>query len=357
MKFGQWLGFISLILALGVLWEIRQLLLLVFTAIVIATALNRLVRHIQQFGIKRQVAVVITLSLGVLLALLFVLLVVPPFIDQFLELLDRVPIAFNRLRLELMALEQKLPPSLPPPPSFNELLAQLEPLSAIAFFQNSLGTLLNSIGTLLQLLLILVLTLMMLANPLQYRQALLKLLPSFYRRRADYILSESEVALGNWLGGMAINCTFIGISSGLGLLFFQVKLVLVHALIAGVFNFIPNIGPAASAIFPVAIALLDAPWKVAAVLIWYVFIQNVESYWLSPMVMASKVSLLPAVTLTSQIFFARSFGLLGLILALPLAVVAKTWIEEVLLNDILDRWIHPENFSTPAPSSPPGLGK
>ena len=97
-------------------------------------------------------------------------------------------------------------------------------------------------------------------------------------------------------------------------------------------------GPATSVVFPLMVALLDEPWKIWAILIWYFIIQNIESYWLPPTVMAKQVSLLPAVTLMAQIFFARTFGILGLLLALPLAVVAKTWIEEVLFKDILDPW-------------------
>jgi predicted PurR-regulated permease PerM len=86
------------------------------------------------------------------------------------------------------------------------------------------------------------------------------------------------------------------------------------------------------------IALLDEPWKIWAVLVLYFIIQNIESYWLTPIVMAKQVSLLPAVTLIAQIFFATTFGLLGLLLALPLTVVVKTWVEEAIFKDILDRW-------------------
>jgi predicted PurR-regulated permease PerM len=57
--------------------------------------------------------------------------------------------------------------------------------------------------------------------------------------------------------------------------------------------------------------------------------------------MAKQVSLLPAITLTVQIFFASFFGFLGLLIALPLAVVAKVWLETVLIHDILDRWQRP----------------
>jgi predicted PurR-regulated permease PerM len=123
-----------------------------------------------------------------------------------------------------------------------------------------------------------------------------------------------------------------------GLAMLQVKLVLVHALLAGVLNFIPNIGPTLSVVFPISVVLLDSPWKIGPILLWYFVIQTIESYWLTPTVMAKQVSLLPAVTLMAQLFFASIFGVLGLLLALPLTVVAKIWVEEILFKDILDCW-------------------
>ena len=72
-------------------------------------------------------------------------------------------------------------------------------------------------------------------------------------------------------------------------------------------------------------------------MILYLIVQNLESYWFSPMIMQQQVSLLPAATLIAQLFFATFFGLLGLILALPLAVITKTWLEEAWIKDILDQ--------------------
>lgn len=342
MNFGQWFGFSILLVSIYVLWQIRNLLLLVFTAVVLATALNRLVKWLQKFKIKRFFALIITVSLCLILLVIFVWLVVPPFIEQFRRLLELLPAVWSKIDWEIEALSQRLPEFLPQMPTRKELIAQLPPLQQI--INNFIAFFSDSLTILLQLLLVVVLTLMMLANPPRYRKAFLTLFPSFYRRRADEILSQSEIALGNWLTGIAFNCLFIGIFSGIGLAILQVRLVLVHALLAGVFNFIPNIGPAASFIFPAMIAVLEAPWKVLAVLIWYIIIQNIETYWLSPTVMAKQVSLLPAVTLTAQLFFARMFGLLGLILALPLTVVAKTWIEEALFKDFLDKWNSPLKF-------------
>jgi predicted PurR-regulated permease PerM len=341
VNFGQWIGFLSILLSLGILWEVRELLLLVFTAVIFATALNRLVRYWVRLGIRRNWAIAVTIFLSLSIIILFFGLMIPPFIEQFKKLLELLPSVWERVRFDLMRLRQEQLQFdwLPLPPTLADLIQQLEPLSTYStyLFRNFFAVFSNSVTAILQLLLVIVLTIMLLIHPLSYRHAVIKLFPSFYRRRVDEILSLSEVALANWLAGIVITSILIGILSGIGLWILQIKLVLVHAILAGLLNFIPNIGPAASVIFPSMVSLLDAPWKVLAIMIWYFIIQNIESYLLTPTVMAKQVSLLPAVTLMAQIFFAQMFGLLGLLLALPLTVVAKTWIEEVLFKDILDR--------------------
>jgi predicted PurR-regulated permease PerM len=338
MSLGQWLGFLIFICSLYILWQIKDLLLLIFTSIIFTTALNRLVRFLnQKFGIRRKLGIVIVLMLVFLLFSLFFFLIIPPFVEQFQELISLLPEIGEKLRNQLVQLRSQYFEWLPPIPTSSVLIKQIQPLGT-AVFQNFWSFFSNTFYVLLQLLLIFVITCMMLVNPQQYRMAFIKLFPSFYRKRTDYILTECEVALGNWLAGITINCLFIASLSGLGLWVLQVNLVLAHALLAGLLNFIPNIGPTASVIFPTMIALIDAPWKIPAIILWYFFVQNVESYWLTPTVMAKQVSLLPAVTLTAQIIFTTIFGLLGLLLALPLTVVTKIWVEELLFKDILDQW-------------------
>ncbi|NCS29154.1 MAG: AI-2E family transporter [Microcystis aeruginosa F13-15] len=345
MKFGQWLGFICLIMALYVLWQIRQLLLLIFMAIVFTVALNRCVKGLQRLGIKRGLAILITLLTSLAIVILFFIIIVPPFIEQFQKLIELLPQAWDLVRNNSIQWRQQFQFDwLPSLPNLTDLFQQLQPLGTFVF-SNFFTFFSNSVAAILQLLFVLVLAIMMLANPQPYRQAFLKLFPNFYRRRAEEILTLSEVGLGNWLLGIAISSTMVGLFSGFGLFVLQINLVLVHAILAGLLNFIPNIGPTASVIFPILIAVIDAPWKIVAILILYFIIQNVESYWLTPTVMAKQVSLLPAITLIAQIFFAQMFGILGLLLALPLTVVVKTWLDELLFKDILDQWDQVHNKS------------
>lgn len=355
MKLGDWVALFCLAIALVILWQFRQILLLLFTSIVLAIALNSLVRWLQKFGLERGKAVMLALTLVVLFGILFFSLVMPPFLNQFEQLIQLVPIGYEQFIRWIDAYLNNPPGWMPEInlelPNVPQLARQVGPLA-----QNILGNFFtffnSSIGILLQLLLIVVFTLMLLANPLSYRRVAVRLFPSFYRRRADEIFSLCEIALLQWMGGIAINSVFIATLSGIGLLLLGINFVLAHALLAGIFNLVPNIGPTASVIFPVSVALLDNPWKALAVIVLYIVIQNVESYWFSPMIMQKQVSLLPAATLVAQLFFARFLGLAGLVLALPLAVVTKTWIEEAILKDILDQWAGAEAVLEPAEIPP-----
>ncbi|MBD0346902.1 MAG: AI-2E family transporter, partial [Coleofasciculus sp. Co-bin14] len=294
--------------------------------------------------IKRGFAVLLSvfLLLGVLVGFFF--LIVPPFIDQFQQLSKLVPKGIDRFNIWFEELQVRISPHLMQYlPSIDQLIQQLQPLAnrllggGFSFFSNSVNVIVN-------VLLVLILTLMLLADPAPYRRSFIRVFPSFYRRRVDEILKECDIALRGWVIGILFNMFIVASLSFVGLLVLKIPLALAQAALAGIFTFIPNIGPALSVIPPMAIALLDSPFKSIAVLILYILIQQVETNLLTPYVMAQQVSLLPAVTLMAQVFFATFFGFLGLLLALPLTVIAQVWLKEVIIKDILDQWQqHHEN--------------
>ena len=354
MNFGKWIGFIALIISLYILWQIRQLVLLLFAAVIFANALNLLVKQYYRWGeklfvrlgrlnwtMKRGYAVLLSIFTLFVLLWVFFSLIVPPFISQFEELALLLPKGIEQLINWLDDLKDSLSPSLKDAfPDWNQqLIAQVQPLlnellnQGWSFFSGGVGIILN-------LLLLLVLTLMLLADPQPYRHGFIRLFPSFYRCRIDDILVLCDQSLQGWLIGLFFNITIVSALSFISLLILGIPLALSQAMLAGIFAFIPNIGPALSVVPPMAIALLEEPWKVWVVLLVYIGIQQIEGNVLTPLVMAQQVSLLPAVTLLAQVFFATFFGFLGLFLSLPLTVVGQVWVKEVLIKDILDRWNH-----------------
>jgi predicted PurR-regulated permease PerM len=344
VNLGQWIGFLSLLISLYILWQIRQVLLLVFAAVVLATALNRLARYLQKFHIKRGWAVLISITLLFVILTGFFWLIVPPFAEQFQQLIQLLQLGIEELNNWLDRFRTRVPRDLKQYlPDLDTITGQF-PALINQLFERAGNVVSGTLGVMLSSLLVVVLSLMFLVNPAAYRRAFVRLFPSFYRRRVEGILDRCEVALGGWLVGILFNMLVIATFSWLGLTILGVRLSLANGILAGILTFIPNIGPGLSVIPPMAIALLDAPWKTLAVLILYIFIQQAESNFLTPYVMAEQVSLLPAVTLLAQVFFVTFFGFLGLFLALPLTVVAQVWLQEVLIKDILDRWNKPPQF-------------
>ena len=338
MNLGQWIGLIAIVLSLYILWQIREVLLLMFAAVVLATTLNRLAKRFQRFGMKRGFAVLLVVAIFFAGVVGFFWLIVPPFAQQFQELTNQVPKGFERFNGWLDALRTRIPNQLVPYiPDINSLIQQVQPF-VNRLLGNSFAFVSGSLEVVLKILLVLVLTGMMLADPVAYRKVFVRLFPSFYRRRVDGILDKCEVSLEGWITGAFIAICVVGVMSLIGLSILHVKAALALAVLAGFFNLIPNLGPTMSVIPAMAIAFLDEPWKAIAVLILYFIIQQVESNFITPVVMAHQVSLLPAITLIAQLFFVTFFGFLGLFLALPLTVVAKIWLQEVLIKDVLDEW-------------------
>ena len=344
MKFGQWLGLIATAAALLLLWSLRDVVIHLFAAIVVAMALCTLVGVVRdRLRCSRPLALLLSLFGLVVLLAVALAAVVPPFVQQFEQLLMQLPAAATKA---LTLLRQGMDQS-------SQMLYGKEALNWLRqswgasssggeavgqSLQGLLGLAGNLGSGLIQLLFVVAVALMIAVQPIAYREVAVLLVPSFYRRRAREVLLHCGAALSSWMGGVLISSLCVAVLAGIGLSLLGVKLVVANALLAGMLNIIPNVGPTLSTIFPMSVALLVSPWKALAVLGLYVVVQHLESYVITPSVMHHQVKLLPGLTLTAQFVFTVLFGPLGLLLALPLAVCLQVVIREVLIHDVLDPW-------------------
>jgi predicted PurR-regulated permease PerM len=349
MKFGKSIGLIVLVISAIFLWHIRVIVLLGFLSVVLATLLNRLVRLFTRWRLRRGWAIVLTLLLIAGLATGILTIAVPPFVKQVQQWLNQAPTELSQIRSWIEQLDQQVPIEL------SEIGEQLDtfvadiPRVVRGIFDNFFLLFKGTLSFLVNSLLVLAATILLLANPKTYRSALIKLFPQFYRPRIQEILNGCEASLVGWGAGILFNMAVITVMSFLGLVLIGVQLPIANAAIAGLLTFIPNVGPVLSVVPPTVLALLESPWKAVAVVILYIVIQQVESNFLTPLVMNHQVSLLPAVTLLSQLVFGLLFGLLGLFLALPILVVGQVWLEEVLIKDIMDQWQRPQRSPRRSP--------
>jgi len=333
---------VVILITLLIVWTLRDFLLLIICSLVISNIVCNLCNQIQK-GLKIPRSISLFLVLAVISVIIFTIfiLVLPPFIKEFNEILVDIPNGLSKINILINTNLNKFNSLFYGEQSENVIdifslinnVVTIPDASTIAkAIQESFKNLINIAGNLgsglLKLIFVLAVSLMISIEPKQYKENLLLLIPKNYRNKFRNILEKCNTALANWTFSMVISSLSVGLLSLIVLSILDVKYVVSNALIAMVLNIIPNIGPVISGIFPFSIALLDNFWKPLAVLGAYVIIQNIESYIIMPSIMKKKANLLPGLTLISQFGFTFIFGPLGLILSLPLAVVIQVLIKE-----------------------------
>ena len=104
-------------------------------------------------------------------------------------------------------------------------------------------------------------------------------------------------------------------------------------------TFVPTIGPSAATLLPLALALLVSPTTVVQVLVLRLILQNAEAFLITPLLLSRTVNLLPTISLMAQLCLGALLGLPGVLLALPLVVVLQVICEEIVVKEVMDRWV------------------
>ncbi len=299
--------------------------------------------------IPRWISLGITITSIIFISSISILIIIPQFASEFQELINQIPSAVGKLwelsintfyNISEVIYKDNIPNSAERELLTNKLSMIPDGGTLANGVTDSITKLINLAGNvgigILQVFFIISVSLMITLQPNSYREIAILLVPSSYRRRARTILLKCGNALSNWMTGVVLSSICVAVLVSIGLYLLGIKLVIANAIIAGVLNVIPNVGPTISTIFPLSVALLDAPWKSLAVLGLYILIQNIESYIITPSIMHKQVKLLPGLTITAQFIFTIFFGPLGLLLAIPLAVIIQVFVKEVIINDILE---------------------
>lgn len=190
------------------------------------------------------------------------------------------------------------------------------------------------------LLLVLVAGIYLAADPGTYRKGFLLLFPASSRSEASEMIGVVFASLRLWLVGQLLGMLLVGVLSATGLWLLGMPSALALGVIAGLFEFVPILGPFIAAVPAVATGFAQSQEMGFWVVALYVLIQQVEGNLITPLIQQRMVKVPPALTLFAVVGFALMFGLLGAIGAMPLLVVLFVVIKKVWIKETLDEEIH-----------------
>ena len=153
-------------------------------------------------------------------------------------------------------------------------------------------------------------------------------IPSIYEDRVLDIYFRIRKKIGRWFIGQLFLSFTIGLAVFLGLTLLGVKYSLVLGIVAGLFELVPYVGPIFSGSLSILVGLSTSLSLGIYTLILFIIIQQIENHLLVPTVTHLTTSLSPVVTLVSLLIGTKVFGFVGLVLAVPAAVLLQEIIED-----------------------------
>lgn len=191
-------------------------------------------------------------------------------------------------------------------------------------------------GAVADVALVIFLAVYLAASPRTYRNGFLLLLPPAARERVGGALDSSGVALRKWLLGQLVAMVVVGVITGIGLWIIGVPLAFPLAILSGILEFVPVVGPLAAAVPGVLIAFTQGPEVALYAALVYFGVQFIEGNFVMPLAQRWAVSLPPALSLIGIVAFGMLFGLMGVLFAMPLLVVAVTMVNKLYVERMSD---------------------
>lgn len=311
------------ILALAVAWRLSDVLLLAFAGLLVALALHAMSAPLhRRLGLPPRVALVLVILVAVLLAVGGTWLAGAAVAEHVQVLRDTLPRA-------LKALYDWLGTHTPG----RWLLAtwkaaRLAPDDLGRIAGVATGTLNATVGLVGGVLLLGMLGIYLAADPDTYRRGFLRLLPSHTRPQAQRTLDAAGHDLTRWLLGQAVSMLAVAVLTGGALALAGLPLALSLGIIAGVLDFVPYLGPIVSGVLIVAVALTEGESQALWALGICVAVQQAEAYLVQPLVQRWAVRLPPVLGLLAVLVFGLLFGVAGVLLAVPLMVLATTLVQQ-----------------------------
>jgi predicted PurR-regulated permease PerM len=323
--------FFALAILTVFIYQIKDVLLLLFASFIIASALYPTVDWMSK-KMKRGLAVFIVYTLG----LIIIATVLVPFfailIEQTREFLKQAPSYWDQIEkfisdVRIVSKNYGMLPNIP------QILTTTAGLGQNIVNQSINFTIAIFTGVITAFTLAII-VLFLLLDKEELKDGLLKFFPENMRDKAESITATISKKVGGYVRGQLILMLMVGLLTSLGLFLLNIKFALLLGLIAGILEIIPIVGPILSAVPAIVVALAQDPILALWVIVVYLVVQRIENSFLTPLILGKFLELNPLIVIIAILIAASTLGVAGVILAAPIAASVYVLVQELYINRI-----------------------
>ncbi|MFC1721403.1 AI-2E family transporter [Patescibacteria group bacterium] len=312
------------IIAVGfiLVYVLRNVLIALFIAIVIASALDPIVDRLQKRKFPRWLSVLVILVIVLSLVGLVIFLMIPPVKNQIDQLTNNIPLVLDQFQnINELAIKYNIIDS-----SQSLLQTIGDRLGGVA--EGAFSRISGALGGIITVITIIVLSAYLVAQEKGVKKFVKAISPLKYRPYIMYLTDRVQSKMGQWLRGQLLLMIIVFGLTYFGLWLMGVDYALLLAILAGLLEIIPIIGIPIAIIPALIISFTQSPILALFVLILYVVIQQVENHILVPKIMHKAVGLNPVFVILALLIGYELGGILGVILSVPAATAVAVFVRD-----------------------------
>ncbi len=325
---------ILFLLLFAFLFLIRDTILIVLTAVVIASAIEPATKWLSRYNIPRVISVILIYLLTALLFISIVYFIIPVFLEQAYGFTTNLPKyvssfdlsnSIHSIGIESDAVVKGI----------TDLFAPEKLLEGFQqYFGQISGGALRAAGTIfggfLDFILIIIISFYLSVQQNGISRFLRVITPYKHQRYVVDLWKRSQLKIGRWMQGQLLLGVIIGVLVYAGLSIIGVDNAFLFAILAGVFEIIPFFGPVLSAIPPMIVGFVDGGLTAGLlVVLLFIVIQQLENHLIYPLVVNKVVGVPPLLVILALIIGAQLAGILGLILSAPIAAAVMEFTNDI----------------------------
>ncbi|AFK86985.1 MULTISPECIES: AI-2E family transporter [Thermoanaerobacterium] len=313
--------------------KIKEILLPLLVSVILAYLINPIVTYLERKGIKRVQSIIIVYFLLMIVLSLFAIFIFPVIANEISNLFKMIPDYVSLLTYKINNIKNDYLSYLPR--EFNNIFAKRANMfnrQMELIIDRAMQGIISMTNHLVNLILSPIITFYLLKDKEALKNGINQFIPQKMRGSFLKILKDIDYVLSNYIRSQIYISLIVTILTSIGLMILRVKYSLLIGILAGILNIIPYFGPILGSIPAVVMGLMDSFYKGIWSFAIFFLVQQIESAIIAPKIMSDNVDLHPITVIIALLVGEQFFGVLGMLLSVPVVAVAKVIFKDIFME-------------------------